>query len=72
MIGSTLYLAMVDPADGQLVPDASPCNMCRRMIINAGIERVIIRNTRDKYTIHEVRQYVEQDDTLPENQLDTY
>ena len=72
MIGSTLYLAMVDPADGALVPDASPCNMCRRMIINAGIERVIIRNTRDKYTIHEVRQYVEQDDNLTENQLDTY
>ncbi|MBE6995061.1 MAG: dCMP deaminase family protein [Ruminococcaceae bacterium] len=73
MIGSTLYLAMADALTGELTPDASPCNMCRRMIINAGIERVIIRNTRDEYTIHNVADYVTQDDTLPESELkDTY
>ena len=69
MIGATLYLAMCNSKTGALVPDASPCNMCRRMIINAGIERVIIRNTPDEYTIHDVKDYIEQDDTLPEDQL---
>ncbi len=69
MIGATLYLAMCNSKTGELVPDASPCNMCRRMIINAGIERVIIRNTPFEYTIHDVRDYIEQDDTLPEDQL---
>ena len=73
MIGATLYLAMCNSKTGALVPDASPCNMCRRMIINAGIERVIIRNTETEYTIHDVKDYIEQDDTLPEDQLkDTY
>jgi len=69
MIGATLYLAMCNSKTGELVPDASPCNMCRRMIINAGIERVIIRNTPSEYTIHNVQDYIEQDDTLPEDQL---
>ena len=69
MIGATLYLAMCNSKTGALVPDASPCNMCRRMIINAGIERVIIRNTETEYTIHDVKDYIEQDDTLPEEQL---
>lgn len=69
MIGATLYLAMCNSRTGELVPDASPCNMCRRMIINAGIERVIIRNTPTEYTIHNVQDYIEQDDTLPEDQL---
>lgn len=72
MIGSTLYLAMVDAKTGELVPDASPCNMCRRMIINAGIEKVVIRNTPDTYTVHNVSDYVEQDDTVPEEQLSVY
>ena len=69
MIGATLYLAMCNSKTGALVPDASPCNMCRRMIINAGIERVIIRNTETEYTIHDVKDYIDQDDTLPEDQL---
>ena len=69
MIGATLYLAMCNSKTGELVPDASPCNMCRRMIINAGIERVVIRNSKDEYTIHNVQDYVDQDDTLPEDQL---
>ncbi|MBQ2650048.1 MAG: dCMP deaminase family protein [Clostridia bacterium] len=69
MIGATLYLAMCNSKTGELVPDASPCNMCRRMIINAGIERVIIRNTPFEYTIHNVQDYIDQDDTLPEEQL---
>lgn len=69
MIGATLYLAMCNSKTGELVPDASPCNMCRRMIINAGIERVIIRNTETEYSIHNVQDYIEQDDTLPEDQL---
>ena len=67
MIGSTLYLAMKDAKTGELVPDASPCNMCRRMIINAGIEKVIVRNTKDAYTVYDVqRDFVEADDTLLE------
>ena len=49
MIGSVLYLVGVDKKTGELVGDACSCSRCKRLIINAGIARVIIRNT-DKYT----------------------
>ena len=42
MLGSTLYLAGKE-ADGSIIYYAEPCLMCRRLIINAGIERVISR-----------------------------
>lgn len=44
MIGSTLYLAGKDMASGELMDDAVSCSMCKRLIINAGIERVITRS----------------------------
>ena len=50
MIGSTLYLVGKDAKTGALVPDANSCSMCKRQIINAGISRVIIRNTHDTFT----------------------
>ena len=42
LIGSVLYLAGQE-ADGTPVLNAEPCVMCRRLIINAGIDRVISR-----------------------------
>ena len=42
MLGATLYLAGKE-ADGSIIYYAEPCLMCRRLIINAGIERVISR-----------------------------
>ena len=42
MIGATLYLAGKE-ADGSVIYNAEPCAMCRRLIINAGISRVISR-----------------------------
>ena len=72
MLRSTLYLAMKDVRTGELVPDASPCNMCRRLIINAGIETVVVRNTDSDYTVYPVSKWIEEDDVLPEDQLNTY
>ncbi|MDP4133695.1 MAG: deaminase [Bacillota bacterium] len=64
MIGATLYLVGRDMEKGELVPDASSCAMCKRMIINAGIEKVIIRNTKDTYTEVPVSLWIENDDSL--------
>ena len=72
MLGATLYLAGRDARTGELVPDASPCNMCRRMIINAGIDKVVVRNTRDEYSIYDVQDWVAEDDVLPDELLNTY
>ena len=41
-LGSTLYLAGREAKTGELLHDATSCSMCRRLIINAGIERVVI------------------------------
>ena len=64
MLGSSLYLVGKDAKTGELVEDASSCAMCKRMIINAGIERVVIRSTPDKYSIILVSDWVKFDDSL--------
>ena len=45
MVGGTIYLVGRNAATGELLPDATSCLMCRRMVINAGLERVVIRRT---------------------------
>jgi dCMP deaminase len=47
MIGATLYLVGIDAITGEYVNNAKPCLMCERFIINAGISRVIVRETSD-------------------------
>lgn len=64
MLGGTLYLAGKDAKTGELVPNASSCAMCKRQIINAGIDRVVIRNTPTEYTIIPVCEWIENDDSL--------
>ena len=38
------------------------------MIINAGIARVVIRNTGTDYSVVHVEDWVREDDSLPQNQ----
>ncbi len=64
MLGATLYLAGVDAKTGELVPDGNCCQMCKRMIINAGIEKVVVRNTPEEYTEIDVTSWIEFDDSL--------
>ena len=65
MIGATLYLAGKDVEKGVLVKNATSCAMCKRMIINAGITKVVVRNTEDTYTeIDVLRDWIENDDSL--------
>ena len=63
-IDATIYLACHDAKTGELYGDVEPCAMCKRMIINAGISTVIIRNTHDKYTTINVQSWIEHDDSL--------
>ena len=50
-----------------MLGDATSCSMCRRLIINAGLEKVVIRNTPTEYSVVDVkRDWVDEDDTLPE------
>lgn len=57
-----------DPATGALIPGSTSCSMCRRLIINAGITRVIIRDTPEEYRVVDVeREWIEEDDSVPEH-----
>ena len=40
--------------------------MCRRVIINAGITRVVIRNTQREYSVVQVEDWIREDDSLPQ------
>lgn len=65
MMGATLYLAGRELDDGSLVKNAAPCSMCKRLIINAGIAFVIVRNTDTEYTVFNVSaDWIENDETL--------
>ena len=64
-LGATLYMVCKDPKTGELIPGSTSCSMCRRLIINAGIKRVVIRNTETDYSVVEVEDWVREDDSLP-------
>ena len=65
-LGATLYLAGREAKNGELLHDATSCSMCRRLIINAGIDRVVIRNTEREYSVVRVEDWVREDDSLPQ------
>ena len=64
MVGGTLYLAGKNAATGELLHDTSSCSMCRRLIINAGLAKVICRTGKDSYTVTDVQEWINADDTL--------
>lgn len=68
MVGGTIYLVGRNAATGELLPDATSCLMCRRMIINAGLDRVVIRRTETEFEVVPVEAWIAEDDLLtPEN-----
>lgn len=63
-IGAALYLVGRDVKTGELVSNACCCSMCKRMVINAGIEKVIVRNTPTEYTVYDVQNWIDNDESL--------
>jgi Deoxycytidylate deaminase len=64
MIGATLYLVGKDAKTGEIVKEANACSMCKRLIINAGIKKIVIRNTPEEYIIIEIKQWIDNDESL--------
>ena len=64
MIGSTLYLSGIEVETGEIVRNSCSCSMCKRLIINAGIESVYIRDTREDYRKIDVKDWIDNDDSL--------
>lgn len=64
MIDATLYLVGINAKDSSYVENATSCSMCKRLIINSGIEKVIIRKDKENFTIVKVQEWVDKDDSL--------
>ena len=68
MVGGTIYLVGRDAQTGRLLNDATSCPMCRRMVINAGLSRVVIRRTETEFEVVPVADWIAEDDLLtPQN-----
>ena len=68
MVGGTIYLVGRDARTGELLADATSCLMCRRMVINAGLEKVVIRRTDTEFETVPVAAWIAEDDLLtPQN-----
>ena len=64
MLGSTLYMVGVDSKSGELISGTSSCMMCKRMVINAGISTVVVRDTNEEFRIIDVNEWIVDDDSL--------
>jgi dCMP deaminase len=64
MIGATIYLVGRDARTNELLRDAMSCSMCKRQIINAGIEQVVIRQTETEFRSIPVNDWVVNDDSI--------
>lgn len=65
MLGATLYLVGMDAQTGKLVADSNCCGMCKRVIINAGIKKVIIRTGESTFKVINVEdEWVNNDESI--------
>jgi len=57
--GGTMYLIGIDTQTGKPLPDgAEPCLLCKRVIINAGIKKVVTRNEEGKLKTFHVSDWI--------------
>lgn len=64
LIGSSLFLACHDAKTNELDGNVEPCSMCKRLIINAGIDNVVIRKSKDEYKIVNVQDWIDNDESI--------
>ncbi len=64
MIGSTMYLSGREVDTNEYICNSNCCSMCKRMIINAGIARVVVRDNENDYRVVDVSDWIENDESL--------
>lgn len=64
MKDATLYLVGMEKETGNYVENANSCSMCKRVIINSGISKIIIRDTKEHYREISVSDWINEDDYL--------
>ena len=64
MLGATLFLSGKDAKTGDYITNSSCCSMCKRLVINAGIETVYVRDDAENYRRIEVQDWIDNDDSV--------
>ena len=64
LIDADLYMVGINAKTGDIEPKSTSCMMCKRVVINSGIKRVIVREPDNRYTIYNVEDWISDDDSL--------
>ena len=64
MLDATLYMVCINSETGELEQGTCSCMMCKRLIINAGISKVVVRDTKEEFREINVSDWIEDDDSL--------
>ncbi|MCL2772471.1 MAG: dCMP deaminase family protein [Oscillospiraceae bacterium] len=64
MLDAVMYEVCVSPVTGEIIAPIDSCQMCKKLIINAGIAQVIYRDTKTDYHIVNVADWITDDDSL--------
>lgn len=65
MLGANLFLVSYRTETGEYDEGASCCQMCRKLIINAGIDKVYIRGQKEtEYSMISVQEWIDKDPLL--------
>ncbi len=65
MIDATMYLCGKEVSDGSYIKNSNSCSMCKRMIINAGIKTVVVRDSKTEYRVIDVvKEWIDNDESL--------
>ena len=57
-------MCCTDPESKEIIGDINCCMMCKRMIINAGIETVYFRDNPNNWRKVSVSEWIHDDDSL--------
>ena len=64
IIGAPMYIMGKNVQTASVEPKSSCCMICKRIVINAGIKEVIVREPNNGYTIYKVEDWINDDDSL--------
>ncbi len=64
MIGSSLFLVGISAKNGEYVESPTSCQMCRKLIINSGIDAVYVRLNKTEYEKFDVDDWIKNDELL--------
>lgn len=64
MLDSTLFLCGNEMDGGAYVKNSCCCSMCKRMVINAGIRTVVIRDDFENYRVIDVNDWIRNDESV--------